>query len=168
MNEKQCVTCQTVKPVTEFHQRHDGKVPKPCGECKDCRRKRSKKRHSENVEHHRELVKKRYDSFGRFDRYGITAELYEKVLAEQGGKCKLCGTYTPGGKGIWHIDHAHGAEEYVGFPRKRGVFKQCGPEDFRGLLCARCNISLGHFESLIERVGLKSIDDYLNINIKLE
>ena len=165
MEHKVCNTCEESKPVTEFHTRNDGPIPKPTGECKVCRRTRSKKRHSENVDRHRELVKKRYDTFGRFDRYGITAEIYEKTLADQGSKCRLCGTYTPGGKGIWHIDHRHNVGYEVS--RKRNAtFREGTLEDFRGLLCARCNISLGHFESLVDRVGLKEVASYLSIKLE--
>jgi hypothetical protein len=167
METKQCITCNRVLPVSDYHQRPCKGGSKPIGECKVCRRSRAKKRHRENVERHRELVKKRYDTFGRFDRYGITAEMYEAALIEQGGKCKLCGTYTPGGKGVWHIDHAHAAGTSSGPNRKQG-FKSGSADQFRGLLCHHCNISLGHFESLVDRVGMKAVADYLKIEIKPE
>ena len=167
METKECITCHQVLPLSEFHQRPCKGGLKPIGECKVCRTNRSKKRFRENVDHHRELVKKRYDTFGRFERYGITAQIYEETLAAQGGKCKLCGTYTPGGKGVWHIDHSHPTGESFG--RKSSyTFKAGTIDQFRGLLCHRCNVSLGHFESLIERLGLKAIAGYLNLKIELE
>lgn len=167
METKKCITCDKVLPVSEYHQRPCKGGFKPIGECKFCRGTRAKKRHSENVELHRHQVKKRYDEFGRFDRYGITAELYEKALADQGAKCKLCGTYTPGGKGVWCIDHSHPTGESWGRSRKPG-FKAGTIEQFRGLLCHHCNVSLGHFESLIERIGLKAVAEYLKLDIKPE
>lgn len=164
METKECITCHQVLPVSGFHHRACKGGTKPIGECKTCRLSRSQKRYRENVERHREQVKKRYDEFGRFERYGITAEIYEKALSDQGGKCKLCGTYAPGGKGVWHIDHRHPTGESFG--RKASyTFKTGTIEQFRGLLCHRCNVSLGHFESLIDRIGLHAIADYLDLDI---
>lgn len=167
METKQCITCKQFLPVSGFHQRPCKVGFKPIGECKTCRSERSKKRFRSNVERHREQVKQRYDTFGRFDRYGITAELYSQAVADQDGRCKLCGTYTPGGKGVWHIDHRHPTGESFGRKAKY-TFKAGTVDQFRGLLCHRCNVSLGHFESLMERVGMEAVAAYLNLKIKTE
>lgn len=167
METKECITCHRILPVSDFHQRPCKGGTRPIGECKVCRTNRSKKRFRANIDRHREQVKKRYDEFGRFERHGITPELYSQALADQGGKCKLCGTFTPGGKGVWCIDHSHPAGESWGKARRPG-FKQGTIKQFRGLLCHHCNVSLGHFESLIERIGLKGVAEYLKLEINPE
>ena len=57
-------------------------------------------------------------------RYGITSEEFDALLAAQGGGCAVCLAQN----GSWHVDHDH--------------------EDghMRGILCARCNRSIGAFE----------------------
>jgi hypothetical protein len=54
-------------------------------------------------------------------------------------KCAICGT-QPKRKGL-HIDHDH----------RRGVF--------RGLICERCNIGLGHFQD--DPIRLRAAAKYL-------
>lgn len=61
---------------------------------------------------------------------GLTVEQHDAVLAKQNGVCAICGKKPEPGKRITNlcIDHDH----------KTKVF--------RGLLCHRCNISIGAFE----------------------
>ena len=77
------------------------------------------------------------DASGQFarrcKRYGITPERFEEMLAEQGGKCAVCGTDSPGDNGFWAIDHDH---------QCCAGKKACG-ECVRGLLCNRCNVGIG-------------------------
>lgn len=61
------------------------------------------------------------------------------MLATHSGACDLCGRDKPGGMGDWHIDHNE----------KTGVV--------RGVLCARCNMTLGK----VENIGLDNILRYL-------
>ena len=72
-----------------------------------------------------------------FKGYGVGREWYDKVLAEQGGGCAICGTKTSGGNGRFHIDHDHSC-----------CTKPCTACDNcrRGLLCNRCNLKLGLIE----------------------
>lgn len=58
--------------------------------------------------------------------YGVTPEQFAALLASQGGRCAICRTDQPGGKGGWHLDHDHKDDRV------------------RGLLCASCNLLLGH------------------------
>lgn len=58
--------------------------------------------------------------------YGLSPERFAAILDAQGGRCAICRTDTPGGKGGWHTDHDHTTKEV------------------RGLLCDRCNRGLGH------------------------
>lgn len=57
-------------------------------------------------------------------RYGITPEEYDALEAAQAGRCGICGAATEQRLAVDH-DHTTGA--------------------IRGLLCARCNVGLGHF-----------------------
>lgn len=58
-------------------------------------------------------------------QYGIGLEDYEALLAKQGGGCAICHN-GPNGRGLFHVDHCHDT----------GLV--------RGLLCAKCNLLLGH------------------------
>lgn len=61
--------------------------------------------------------------------YALSAEAYERMMAEQRGVCRICG-HVPSGAGRdkhLFVDHSH----------KSGAV--------RGLLCAKCNSGLGMF-----------------------
>lgn len=73
-------------------------------------------------------------------KYGITVELYDSMLAEQGGVCKICGRSN--GKRYMMVDHDHGTGQV------------------RGLLCTNCNCGIGHFCE--DRKRLLTAVDYLN------
>jgi hypothetical protein len=42
----------------------------------------------------------------RFYKYGLTIEAFAAILASQDGRCYICRTDSPGGKG-WSVDHCH-------------------------------------------------------------
>jgi Recombination endonuclease VII len=42
----------------------------------------------------------------RFYKYGLTIEAFNEILAGQGGRCYVCRTESPAGKG-WSVDHCH-------------------------------------------------------------
>ena len=58
-------------------------------------------------------------------QFGITLEEWRSLLKKQGGRCACCGKNDPGDKRGWHTDHKHGTKL------------------IRGLVCAKCNITLG-------------------------
>lgn len=62
------------------------------------------------------------------NKYGITCEERDAIIAEQGGLCAICGSDDPGGRwGAWHTDHCHQTNKV------------------RGMLCDACNRGLGFF-----------------------
>lgn len=104
--------------------------------CKDCRRTASLT-HVTNHELKREGSNRR--------RYGLTADEYAEMYAEQGGLCAICQqpeTMTYRGKvKTLCIDHDHESGKV------------------RGLLCASCNFALGKFYD--DPVRLRAAADYL-------
>lgn len=68
-------------------------------------------------------------------KYGITLEDYGRMFAEQGGKCAICFTTSPGVR-VRHfqVDHCH----------KTGAV--------RGLLCHKCNRAVGLLNDNIDNV----------------
>jgi hypothetical protein len=83
---------------------------------------------------------------------GLTIDDYERILKEQGGGCKICGTKTPGHqRKNFAVDHDHTCCP--------GTVKHCG-KCFRGLLCTRCNLILGELKDDTEL--LNKMITYLN------
>lgn len=60
-------------------------------------------------------------------KYGLTLEEYDRMLAEQGGRCGICGRQPTRGVSL-HVDHCHLTGRV------------------RGILCFRCNNALGDFD----------------------
>jgi len=78
--------------------------------------------------------------YNRQRLYGITPEQYAALLASQDGRCAICRTDTPNGKG-WHVDHD---------PATKRI---------RGVLCGGCNNGLGNFRD--NPAALRAAADYL-------
>lgn len=76
------------------------------------------------------------------DRYGITLEQYNEMLASQGNRCAICPA-TPEEVGTLCVDHDHSC-----CPES----KTCG-ECIRGLLCDRCNRGLGYFLDSVQSLS---------------
>mgnify|MGYP000917389787 FL=1 len=107
---RQCFKCGQRKPWTVDHFPRDhqrgGKLK---GTCRDCLRRAVK--------------------FSTLSRsYGLSGEDFERMLAAQGGRCRLCGARLDGARGAFvpHVDHCHTSGRV------------------RGLLCHHCNVLLGH------------------------
>ena len=61
-----------------------------------------------------------------WQKYEITPQQFDLVLASQGGCCAVCGTTDPKSKhNVFHVDHCHETGR------------------IRGLLCNPCNLSIG-------------------------
>jgi len=86
----------------------------------------------------------REKSPGYMRRYlynGFTHEQYVALLEAQDGRCAICRTDTPGGKGGFHLDHDHATGAV------------------RGLLCTNCNMGLGRFAD--DPARLRAAAEYL-------
>lgn len=94
---------------------------------------------------HNALAKERHPERMRWyliqRTYGIGQNEYEALLLWQGGRCAICFTDEPRGRGTWHIDHQHG----------NGVI--------RGLLCHSCNVGIGSLGE--DPARLQRAADYL-------
>ena len=94
----------------------------------------ARKSHAKNRWKHVEQLR-----YWRFEKlYGINKETYNEMHDKQNGRCLICGE-KPKSERLFHIDHDH---------RTKVI---------RGLLCSRCNGSLGWFEKY-----KKEILKYLN------
>jgi hypothetical protein len=138
---KMCKTCQTEKPLSEFHIRGDVKN-KTRSRCKECMRKDHLNRYHNKGG--KELQAKR--SFkNNLKKYSLTPEEYYKLLEDQEGKCKICKSEESHRTGTSYklfVDHCH---------RTKKV---------RGLLCHHCNVGLGHFKDSVNL--LETAKEYLN------
>lgn len=103
------------------------------------------KRASDKTEHRREYMatyaKDYYERTGGvaqrkawLKQYGLTPEDFDRLLAEQNGKCAICGEGCSTGQNL-SVDHCHTAGHV------------------RGLLCRNCNRGLGLFGDDPERLA---------------
>lgn len=132
---KACTYCGETKPYSAFYARSSRPSHPYTSGCKDCLKSASL------VRHHRTpprpyVYNSEVSRRGRLKyNHGITVSEFDSLLAKQEGRCAICGTDTPGGRGTWHVDHDH-----LCCPGKKG----CG-KCIRGLLCYNCNVGLGQF-----------------------
>lgn len=122
--------------------------------CKPCQRTRNERWMKNNPESRaairRRARKPAQDRNGHLLRtFGITSEQFDEMLAGQGGRCAICRTDEPGGKGNFHVDHCHDT----------GVI--------RGLLCTRCNQGLGYFGDDPNMLG-RAIDYLASVGVMEE
>ena len=124
---KVCSRCKEDKKIDEFYQ-SKGRISSACKSCKSDMYKDWEKR---NPEKRKQIHKKHYEKTARWHilkyKYGITKDEYEKMLLQQDGKCAICGTtnarHNKGNNLL--VDHCHDSLKV------------------RGLLCNRCNTTLG-------------------------
>ena len=121
---KLCSRCGEDKPLTDFSPQAKcaGGVKPECKACSVIReRERRAARSADEVREKRGYYLMR--------RFGITVDDYDRMLAEQDGRCAICGTDDPGDpRGYtFPVDHDHATGEV------------------RALLCVPCNHGLGKF-----------------------
>lgn len=135
---KRCACCKKIKPTTEFARKKHRDKWGFYAYCDTCKKQKAKdyssKTDSKIVIRRRELKK-----------YGITLEDQQRMYAEQGGRCKICGKeiflFGDRKKDTAHVDHDHLTGRV------------------RGLLCQECNTGLGKFNDSVE--NLKSAINYI-------
>ena len=128
MTHKICSTCQQRLPVEQFYVQKlaNGKTYTR-GDCRFC--KREKHKAWSKTSHGR--VVKRNGILAR--EFGLSANDYARMLAEQGGVCAICGAPPTEGRRL-HIDHCHDSGKV------------------RALLCSKCNTFLGLADDDPERM----------------
>ncbi len=118
VEEKFCARCEQTKSADDFYQnvRHCDHLSTYCKLCTAALRTNYSKEERRNF-----MLK---------CNYGVSGAQVDQMLVEQGGKCAICGTTTPGNSNVSHfsVDHDHVTGEV------------------RGLLCEKCNRGLGHYD----------------------
>jgi hypothetical protein len=117
----------------------DGKV----SYCKPCDKERKNTLRRKWVKEGNASYKRQRRDNKLKERYGINQDVYEEMLEQQKGCCKICGTSDPGDSKthFLYVDHCH---ETL---------------NVRGLLCRGCNTGLGAFKDNID--SLKNAIKYL-------
>lgn len=134
----------------EHYKKHKEEINKKNAEYKETHRKERAKYEAMYSQAHREKIAEYKIKM----RYGLTLKLYQEILKNQGNRCAVCGSESPGSKKYirFCVDHEHvpGYEEML-------------PEDkiryFRGLLCRCCNPMLK--EGLDNRQNFQKYISYL-------
>lgn len=128
---KTCSHCHLLKPSHDFRpskRTKDGLL----SWCISCNRAYQRERHQTNPDRRR--------AQGLEERYKITIDDYDRMLAAQKGVCAICNKPNAqidnrtGKNRRLHVDHDHETGEV------------------RGLLCGLCNVALGLIEMDPERL----------------
>lgn len=117
-----CRECGTADDSRLMHSRSTGRA---LNLCKDCKSKKTKAWRAQPGSREKQAGYRRRFGLAQF---GISPEQYDKMLAEQGGGCAICGQKCLTGRNL-AVDHDH----------ETGVV--------RALLCVVCNRNLGIVEN---------------------
>ena len=153
---KACTKCGETKSVSEFYRcksKRDGYQTS----CKACARDYVRKIRATNPEKVKEQ-RKQWGINNRWNRaltqsrtaakkreYILCSATAEELKAAFTGKCDLCGCPEMECTTQLHMDHDHETGE------------------FRGFLCARCNIGIGHFRDS-EELLIDALHYLMNTN----
>lgn len=146
---KDCSRCGVTKPLEDFGLDTRMKSGRRSW-CRPCARTYQQERYYAQPEAHRAINRAKYQRNYSPERrrrdqlkhlYGLTLEAFDDLLRAQNGECAICRTTTPGGRGSWHVDHCHQTNRV------------------RGVLCAGCNVGLGHMQD--DPVRLRAAAAYL-------
>lgn len=152
---KICNRCKKLKPENEFHKHKqcpDG-LQYTCISCRkiiDNKFKDDKKEYDKEyyIKYRRtEEVKKENKNRELKRIYNISIDQYNEIFNKQNGCCAICGIHQSRFSKKLCVDHNHSTGEV------------------RGLLCPKCNITLGYIESKVGIVELCKI--YLDTYNKL-
>lgn len=127
---KTCTKCGVTKPHSEFslaRQATDTQRAVYRPSCKECQAAAARQWFRDHPE--RSAANRR--RFNLEKNYGLSVEEYDRLLAEQGGVCAICGNAEPSAHGrtgkqfALSVDHCHLTGRV------------------RGLLCQKCNRAIG-------------------------
>ena len=115
MDTKTCSTCGIEQPIANFY--HDKR------QCKSCLRDHQRRYRAERPDYHHARNLRQ--------RYGICADEYQTILANQNNACPICEVEIP---------------DTIGYKEKRVSVVDHNHEtgEVRGILCLKCNLVLGH------------------------
>lgn len=132
-----CSRCDIEKPFEDFHRMTKDKVAGLQPYCKTCVYESRVVRHAENPDYYKDIKLRHL--------YGVSYEVYEQMLADQGGVCAICQgeeTYAVAGTvRMLSVDHDHVTNAV------------------RGLLCQKCNSAIGMLND--DPVLLQRATDYV-------
>ncbi len=118
---KVCTGCGEAKPLDQYNKKKNSKDGLNY-QCRPCVNQYSITWYRNNLDR----VKKVHREYMLVSQYGITEDQFQKMLEQQGGKCALCPVvFSSEGRRNLCVDHDHDTGRV------------------RGLLCARCNTSIG-------------------------
>lgn len=127
---KNCKKCNQIKPLSEFAKHKNKKYRNSY--CRPCASEYSKEW---RIRYPQKAKRKGFNQKLK-QRYGITAEDYDKMFAVQQGLCAVCNKNSK-----LDVDHDH----------KTGVV--------RALLCKGCNVALGRVQD--NPTTLRKLAEYL-------
>jgi hypothetical protein len=149
IRSKTCRNCGETKPVSEFYSRrpastggkdYAGSLAGISADCKVCHRAYAAARRKRLGSVHAKYMK----DFDLRRKYGIGIDQFNKMFAQQDGRCAICGRHqTEFVKGL-AVDHDHSSGAV------------------RSLLCPNCNHGLGCFKE--DGVLLKKAIAYLEVH----
>jgi hypothetical protein len=93
--------------------------------CKNCESTYQRKYWKNNREKMLERKRPKYRQYDLMGTYRITIEEWNSLFESQGRVCAICSTDKSGGRN-WNLDHDHKTKKN------------------RAILCAHCNLMLGH------------------------
>lgn len=123
MKLKTCTLCKEKKSLSEYHY-HKQTKDNLQTRCKVCIRKVEKERYGPEK-------RDRTINTNLKKRFGISLQYYDDLFEKQNGLCAICNGPSTDNKRL-HIDHDHTTGK------------------LRELLCARCNLGIGHFNDQID------------------
>ena len=124
-----CGNCTETKPETEFY-RDNGRTCRRQRICKICSNAHFEKWKADNPEKALAVARKS-SAKNKAAKLGITLEQRAEMWTAQGERCAIC-QEAPTSDRAMNLDHCH----------TTGVV--------RGILCRRCNVSIGQFEDRID------------------
>jgi len=149
---KTCSKCKASRPLADFSCR-TGYSDRYRAQCRSCRSLYTRAYLADNPdaqERIRGYPRKAESSVAlrnrmRVQRYGISADRYDRLLKDQRGICAICGCGPEkSANGVLGVDHCHETGR------------------IRGLLCSRCNSAIGQLGDTV--VGLMRAVCYLRRN----